>query len=175
MAKSDVEVAHAPSPMSAEDVGYWTEERMAAAAPLPLPELEGWPSQLGIAGQYVLEEDEIGEPESEDPMSGDDSDIVESQSEQAVSLAAANYVTTKVKNMDVSPYAYVGKLFMTIGGKDWVGSAWCIYESSIFTAGHCVFDSGDWASNVTFMARYSDGTSIGTWSICNLVFSEWLD
>jgi V8-like Glu-specific endopeptidase len=51
-------------------------------------------------------------------------------------------------------------------GHDFVGSAWTIGESAIFTAGHCVKDQTlGWATSMVFRARYNHGSSIGTWTI----------
>jgi V8-like Glu-specific endopeptidase len=57
-----------------------------------------------------------------------------------------------------SPYKPVGKLFMSFGNKDYVGTAWVIAHEGICTAGHCVYNhsEGGWANNVMFIPGHSD-------------------
>ena len=95
---------------------YWTESRKSKAIPIEIlrpegeqPKSESPPEIIDL----VVEHPEGGDTETE----GD----------------TGSFTTSKVSNMNVTPYAYSGKLFMTINGIDYVGSAWCIYESSIFT------------------------------------------
>ena len=133
---------------------YWTESRKAEAIPIEIlrpegdrPNSESPPENIDVVIEH--------------PRGGDD---VEKEDD------TAGFTTGKVSNMNAIPYAYSGKLFMTINGDDYVGSAWCIYESSIFTAGHCLNDGkGHWASSVLYEGRYSNGTKVGSWAITRFV------
>jgi len=147
-------VVSAPQVLALEDelaiITYWTPERMEEAKPLELPTLRGRPE----GGQGVPTADEADQPVEQSAVAPDGSQ----------DLALANFVTTRVANMNIWPYMTVGKLYMTFAGVNYQGSAWCIGESAIFTAGHCVHGkSAGWATNVIFRARYSNGSSIGTW------------
>lgn len=152
------EVDLAPREQTVEDerevFAYWTDERLAKAEPLPLPTLKGEPEGLtAAAGEPTVE---LAKP-PDDFLEGD---------------SAACFRTSRVSNMNTWPYQVVGKMFMSFpNGGNYVGSAWTIYESSVFTAGHCVFDKnlGGWARNVAFYPRYNNGSTIGGWAARSLV------
>jgi V8-like Glu-specific endopeptidase len=158
---SDFDIIEAPVVlMEAEAAAveaYWTTERISEAVPLPLPELVGAPPLVeppgALAGGPVLQ------------------DEVPPAAEGAALLAVPSYVTSRVSNLSVSPYMYVGKLYMTFGPKNFVGSAWCICKSSIFSAGHCVYDheTKSWATNVLFKGRYDGVGAAGSWAVRRLV------
>lgn len=131
---------------AAEVEAYWTQERMESAIPLPLPT---FPSSAAVYSRRVS----VGAPAS-----------ASSRGPDTEGLLALRFSTSLVGNMNVFPYQAVGKLFMTFGGQNYVGSAYVIGESTIGAAGHCVYD-GNWATNVLFAARYNNGADIGRWPI----------
>ena len=74
------------------------------------------------------------------------------------------------------PVTAVGKIFMTFDGNDFVGSAWTIGESAVFTAGHCVFDhdTDSFADHILFMPQYNNGTALGSWtSVRTVSLANW--
>lgn len=142
---------------------YWTEERMAEAEPLPLPTLEG------VSEEEFTRVMAEGDFVSEAPMGPDGDEEIEEAEEECCTCS-------EITNLSAWPYVTVGKLFMVFGGVNYVGSAWTIGESAVFTAGHCVYDHGGagWASNLLFMPGYRDGAAKGKWysgGICTL--SAW--
>lgn len=143
---------------------YWTEDRIRSASPLPIPTLDGEPPVEDVI--EVREPDVIEHSAVEPDAEVDD-----------LSAETACFVTSLVSNRNVSPYKYVGKLYMTFGGNNYVGSAWCICKKSICTAGHCVHDkSTGWATNVIFKGRYNSGSQSGTWAIPTLAAPKgWTD
>lgn len=64
-----------------------------------------------------------------------------------------------IKEPDNSAFSAVGKLFMTINGKDYVGSGAAVAGSKkvFMTAGRCIYDPGTkkWAENVMFCPAFS--------------------
>jgi V8-like Glu-specific endopeptidase len=158
-----VEAPYALSDEEARDVeAYWTESRIRAAQPLPLPTISGEPPN------------ESAEDQGSKPVVQDE---VAPQNQVLPTEAAACFVTSRVSNLNVPPYAYVGKLYMTFGGNNFVGSAQCICKSSILTAGHCVYDRAKgWATNVVFKGRFDNGSQAGTWAIQRLAAPKgWTD
>jgi len=160
MARSDdkMSIVEAPYTLSDADAreieAYWTEDRIRSAEPLPLPVLSGEPPQ-SVAAESGAE-----------PVSRD---AVEPDRTEVSAEAAPCFVTSRVANLGVTPYKYVGKLYMTFGGVNYVGSASCICKFSILTAGHCVYDrSKGWATNVVFKGRFSNGSQAGTWAMRQL-------
>lgn len=149
------DAGQAKSLMDEQEVrAYWTEERFRNAKPLPLPKL---PSPPGVADARGPGARAKGKPATGDAVPPDGS--------WGRNLLA--FQTSLVADMTIDPYQTVGKLYMSFGaGNDFVGSAWTIDESAIFTAGHCVFDRTlGWATSLVFRAQYKNGSSIGTWSI----------
>ncbi|MGN6543913.1 MAG: trypsin-like serine peptidase [Aureliella sp.] len=158
-----VEAPYALTDAEARDVeAYWTEERIRSAEPLPLPTIEGEPPVTAVAGG------------AREPVVHDE---VAPQRETLPTEAAPCFVTIRAANINVSPFAYVGKLYMTFGGSNYVGSAQCICKYSILTAGHCVYDRAKgWATNVVFKGRFSNGSQAGTWAIQRLAAPKgWTD
>lgn len=74
--------------------------------------------------------------------------------------------TSRVQFPNVAPFAAVGKLFFHWKGKDYVGSAWIINTPTrgIITAGHNVFDQGEWSTKVLFELQYANGHYAAEWA-----------
>ena len=128
---------------------YWTPERMATAEPL----------SFSIPAESVAET-HLLTPPLQELMTGE-SHAPDTEKRQPHPL----FSTTPVEDIHVAPYQCVGKLFMTLQGEDRVGSAYVIGESTIGTAGHCVYINGNWATNLFFHAHYHNGSEIRRWRI----------
>lgn len=120
---------------------------MASAIPLPFPTLPSSASTSRFGGA-------AGGPVSGNSLPPDND----------LDPLAGCFTTSQVANLNVFPYQAVGKLYMEIGGQYWVGSAWVVGESTICTAGHCIYNQ-EWATNVLFAARFNYDTAIGRWAI----------
>src|ERR1700692_3396936 len=108
-----------------EHLAYWTPDRFSKAKPLPFPKLPSPPS-----GE--MDRDRAGRPKGK-PATGN-----ARAPDGGWGAQLLRFSTSQVANMNIFPYQTVGKLYMSFGtGHDFVGSAWTIGESSIFTAGHC--------------------------------------
>jgi V8-like Glu-specific endopeptidase len=136
-----------------EVTSYWTKERMSEALPLPLPTLDKSPVLNLLRDK--------GEPFFSNPQ-GPDNEVDD------FFLAPS---TSLVENTTVSPYQAVGKIFGRFGGQGFVGSGFVVGESTIATAGHCVynFESGEWASDLIFLPQYRNGETIGTWTVRDII------
>ena len=115
---------------------YWTEERRAAAKPIPFPKV--------AAEKRPVQPEAVGKPGYEAPGRPKEAP------EGIISGAAGG---NAVANPLAYPYSTCGKLFFTQGGQDFSGSAAVVQPNVLLTAGHCVFNGG-WSSNVTFFPSY---------------------
>jgi V8-like Glu-specific endopeptidase len=55
-----------------------------------------------------------------------------------------------------------GKVFMTLGGTDYVCSGTAVQsgnDSLVWTAGHCIYEAGAYAENFLFVPAYGDGAA----------------
>ena len=123
---------------------FWTDERMGNATPAKMPTIDPEEDE-GTLGPRERSESLRGEPAL--PTDG---------TEEARSFS---FSTRKVSDYRVQPYAPVGKLFFVHGGRQWVGSAFCIGKRSIVTAGHCLHDDGEASTKVLFSGRYAGGVN----------------
>ena len=65
---------------------------------------------------------------------------------------------------------------MAFPGGNFQGSAWVIGKRAILTAGHCVHDSGGWASKIVFMPQYDNGPTVDSWTVTKMTsLKEWVD
>jgi V8-like Glu-specific endopeptidase len=131
---------------------YWSEDRLRSTQPLPIPEssAETFAMLPSTEPGVAVHADSLGPG-------------------GAFELASLWFTTSRVNDITVFPQCAVGKLYMTFGGSNFVGSAWVVAECAIFTAGHCLYDTehGGWATNVIFKARYRNGQALGTWAFSN--------
>jgi len=156
----------------------WTEARMLAAQPYPLP--------TNVAISTALSERPVpsGDPVFMPSISPDnfspafqvenDFDILSGDS-----LLGYDYPApfTRYENFDdytVFPYSTVGVLFFSQNGTDYRCSAASIGSNALWTAGHCVHNGlgsvDGWSDNVVFAPAYEDGnTPFGTWTFYDLV------
>ncbi len=144
---------------------FWSEEALAAAEPIGL---ELSPEE---AQQLLLKADvewQAAGPETTGTPVAPAGGAVSGWDPQ-LPCPATGCTTQRVPNRTVIPYCAVGKLFMTFNGNRYVGSAWTIGESTVFTAGHCLYDSGTggagWADNLLFVPQYHNGAEpLGRWA-----------
>lgn len=158
-------ITHRPVQMltNEEVVAYWDEDRMAAAEPIPL---DIPPNQ-----DMLMTEDEAAATVQSAPAVSADSvpptssSAASTQPQPSVPSSGSNtQLVPQRPDQEMFPYQAVGKLFMTFGGDNYVGSAWTIAESGVFTAGHCVHN-GEWAERLLFVPRYQDGSApLGQWT-----------
>lgn len=139
-----------------EVLEYWTEERMKEAVPLPRPKPLWDPS------------------ERREELTPDGRPIAEPMVFPPQVPTAPEITGTKVGNPNAWPYACVGKLFMTFGGKpSYYASGFSVSGSkSVFmTAGHCVYDQdiGKWASKIMIALSYSSTSGGAQFAAVKLV------
>ena len=130
--KNPEDIVESPE-LDSEDAAlaaYWTPERMATAEPL----------SFSIPAESVTET-QLLTPPLQELLTGE-SHAPETETRQPQPL----FSTAVVEDIHGVPYQCVGKLFMTHQGEDRVGSAYVIGESTIGTAGHCVYINGHWAT-----------------------------
>ena len=134
-AASSDEIAHrtVTDDESRDVLSYWTDERMAAAAPLTSM-LEDAP-RLGAL------------PLPDDDVEYHDAPRTDSEGEPWTNGGEVARTT--------------GKVFLTMNGRDFTCSASVVdsqNRSTLVTAGHCAKDgTGQWAQNWTFAPGYTDG------------------
>ena len=141
-------------------LSYWTEERMAAAKPLSI-----------LVPAESVDNAHFSTPQPAECLSGDSR-----APEDDIFLPRPKFSTSLVKDMNVFPYQCVGKLFYVKQGIGYVCSAYVIGESTIGTAGHCIYENRNWATKVIFCARYNNGCDIGRWPMKRLAtLKGWVE
>jgi V8-like Glu-specific endopeptidase len=127
--------------LSAEE--YWTEERRAAARPVPTPKA---PAQTHPAPE--TQDQPKGEPGQTDCGHGEEKDL-------SAHLEPRGMGGQAVAQPLNYPYRTVGKLFFTQNGGGFSGSAALISPNILLTAGHCVYEGG-WSTNMAFYPSYGN-------------------
>lgn len=137
---------------------YWTPERRENATPKPMP-----------VRQEELRREEptaTGEPSFQHPHRP------EGEEDKRESAAAAGCPATKVTSTTTWPNCCNGKLFFDWKGQSYVGSAGSITLEVILTAGHCVYDEGEWSTNFLYYPAYPDLGRSWSWKRA-AVFKAW--
>ncbi len=179
-------------------VTYWTPERMATAVPLPnsvpiAPAAQAAalavPSPAGPPGFRN------GSPPTGVAATGVPVSILSPLGGDLISYASATQVYSEPASVSYPsaqttqvyqgryrtyPRSPIGKLFMTIEGTDYAGSACLVGYKYAVTAGHCV-NKGDgttagWATNVLFCPSYDSdqggpNPAVGCWAGTSLAAS----
>ena len=160
----------------------WTEERMLAAQPYPLVNLEG---EFTLSAELT---ETVGNPGIQ-PSSPPEVSEVPFLAEEAAGIMSASSLLgnsypppyTRFKNFDsyqVFPYSTIGVLFFSQDDVDYWCSAASIGNDAVWTAGHCVH-TGDgtddgWSEDVIFVPAYevdnsnSVKTPFGVWTAYNV-------
>ena len=131
---------------------YWTEERRAAAKPYPLP-ISSTRSETALAPPAPGGDPGFtphGKPNGEAKESSAGKEL-SGNPEKASGEALLGHA---VANPLAFPYCTVGKIFFTQGGSGFSGSAAMVAPNVLLTAGHCVFNSGQWSTNMVFYPGY---------------------
>jgi V8-like Glu-specific endopeptidase len=168
---------------------YWTEERMAAAKPMPLPKVERGsiqpdslqklapePMKFGPGGRPTiqLQSEELASPEAAATRFPLDRGEAAEGSDEAVSPETTpfsyelpfNDYRTGINNE--YPYSTVGKLFFTIpqGASEPAGDYVCsgsvaLNNHTVLTARHCMYDisTHKWYGNWTFYPGWNNGSN----------------
>ncbi|MES2443602.1 MAG: hypothetical protein V4574_12295 [Pseudomonadota bacterium] len=154
---------------------FWNEDALAAAEPIGLeiaPE-----AAMQLLAEAEAEWQAAGPETTGDPVvpGGAAAELRDPQPP----CPAAGCTTERVPNRTVIPYCAVGKLFMTFDGSRYVGSAWTIGESTVFTAGHCLYDNqggAGWADNILFIPQYHNGAApLGRWAAIEMAtLNGWI-
>lgn len=168
---------------------YWTEERMAAARPMPLRRLARPERRGELAPESVAAEG----PEERIPGRAPVATRREPEvlpptayigpSEAIVDRARAYRYPFPYTRYEVFtpygkyPYSAIGRLFFSYRGTDFVCTAAVGTERAIWTAGHCVATGGSWHTNMLFVPAYKNGRSpLGRWSAEQMfTTSTWLE
>lgn len=148
----DLEVTTLSGSAQDEATEYWTPERMEAASPAEelITENEVPDGQVESSGTVSVPS-AAADPQAEvSPRAGEQT---QADPGQQPSAAGADHI---------------GKVFFTVGGNDYVCSGNAVASdngSTVSTAGHCVNESGTWATNWVFAPGYEQGqTPHGLWS-----------
>ncbi|PRX95526.1 trypsin-like peptidase domain-containing protein [Allonocardiopsis opalescens] len=125
----------------ADVLAYWTPERMAEATPLDLA--------TGLTGGATDTVRGLLDSEREQQAEGADASRVREQTDGSIWPGGGRVTRT------------VGRVFLTIAGRDFVCSAAVVdaaNRDTVITAGHCLKNGrGAWADNWTFVPGYTDG------------------
>lgn len=141
---------------------FWTAEALAEATPIEV-DIDGGPQPVAMLAEE--ERPLEGDVVSNMPVMPDRLETADYDPQPACPASGPN--TEQVPDRTVIPYSPVGKLFMTFEGQKFVGSAWTIAGSGVFTAGHCVYDEdrGGFADNLLFIPQYHKGAEPrGRWA-----------
>lgn len=155
----------------------WTQARMLAAQPYPLPRNKV--ILIALSEPPVPSADPVLIPSIPPDISSP-----AFQAENGFDILAADSLPsydypapfTRYENFDdytVFPYSTVGVLFFSQNGTDYRCSAASIGSNALWTAGHCVHDgngtAGGWSDNVVFAPAYKNGNApFGTWTYYDL-------
>lgn len=146
---------------SDEELGeYWTEERREQAIPKPFPIVEEEP----VEGEPV----DGGETQFTPPNT-----TVEPREESSDSAVLTPAVlATPVPTPAQWPWSANGKLFFDWKGNSYVGSAHSVYVNMLLTAGHNVYDQGEWSTNFLYYPAYPLWGKSWGWTRA-AVFTAW--
>ena len=121
-------VAERTASLANEVEPHWTAEAMASARSIE-PEVDEEEILTLMDPRAWVQDGNPTVMESVPPdgaVIGDDEDIAD---------ARDRFMATRVPtgSLDDFPYSAIGKLFMTFDGEDFVGSAWVVAVSAVFT------------------------------------------
>jgi V8-like Glu-specific endopeptidase len=134
---------------------FWTPERMKEAIPAPH---EPSPDSQKDA-QREFDETPAKKAPQEPPKPPE---------RDARAQGVRSFSAVPVQNAQVFPYCTTGKLFYTQGGNSYTASGAVIYNNTILTAAHVLFNYGlkQWAQNILFVPAYLNGAApLGSWQV----------
>lgn len=144
-------------------VEAWSDERMAAAAPLELPSIEA-----RAADQEAM--DKVRPPDG--PGQLDDLEPEDDVPPALLDAMGPRFRTERVApaRLVTHPYQAVGKLFLRVAGSDRVATAFATGPRAVVTAGHCVYSDEflRWAEEPMFAPGYDGGAPLGKWPAVSL-------
>jgi V8-like Glu-specific endopeptidase len=118
---------------------YWTEERRAAAKPVPTPK----PSTPATEAHDLPK----GEP-------GHTAGGPGAEKNPTPELSPHGTGGQPVPSPLNYPYRTCGKIYFNQGSGGFSGSASLIAPNVLLTAGHCVIENGKWSTNMVFYPSY---------------------
>lgn len=134
---------------------FWTQENRDAAIPKPFPE----PPELG----------EVSFPTPKSPIiTPPNTSIKDINRDQEVKVGLAIPVNSPKKY----PWSCNGKLFFTWKGQKYVGSASSILNEVLLTAGHNIYDEGEWSDDFYYHPAYPDYHKRWSWTRA-AIFTAW--
>lgn len=185
-------------PQSAAQIeAYWTEEAMAAAIPMEPPAVL---AESVSTEAFAAEEDlplmimPGWDPSSDAPQPTEHDMVTIEPGDpgfESMTLATPLAFASPPSNPKSGPYgpfqrwttfgyylafprSIIGKLFFSLGGKNWVCSGTVNHRSMVTTAGHCNYGGGKFATNRLFCPSYFAGGKHplrGCWTVRNSVVS----
>lgn len=153
---------------------YWTPDRMAAARPAPMPEIQ--PDDL--SGGPV----DRGEPVFVEGAAARSaySGAGESTMSASVTATPIPFQRFQIDNPSATEFKMHGALFFTspVTGYNYGCSGTVINSdngSVVWTAGHCLYEQGRPVSNLVFVPGYENRTRpLGTWAAAQIaVPTQW--
>ncbi len=146
---------HAPAGQRAG--GFWTPAVMAAARPVPKPNVNPDAVRAAGRGRAAFDGQPITTP--------------------ANIVAAPPGTERKAGNVEQAPLTFAGKLFFSRPDGDYVCSGQFISKRVILTAGHCVRDdeTGNYHSDFLFALQYDKGRYSEVYDYdCVATFDGWV-
>jgi glutamyl endopeptidase len=124
--------------------------------PLPLEVVASAPREIGPSfGNPVLVNEIAGEAEPDGSFAGPTGD-----GGRHIDSVIGDDQRVKVSNTTVTPFRWIVQISVN-GSPNCTG--WLISGDTVMTAGHCVFDDGDWVSGISVVpARNGSSRPYGT-------------
>ena len=138
---------------------YWTKERRDNAEALELPYLPDY-------GQHE------SYPDTSTPIKTTVIPPNSSIHDLKKGLEYSTHAAIPVSDPTKHPWVSNGKLFFTHKGKDYTGSAGSIFNEILLTAGHNIFDEGEWSDNFMYYPAYPNISKGWSWSRA-AIFTSW--
>ena len=168
-----------PVAKSVAATSYWTEARMRAARPIPVPRAGRTSPRLARHPRVGVRPGRVGG--SVPSTEGVGINAGEPVGDNYVYPFPFTRRTVEKELQKVYPYRTVGKIFLTQDGTQYVCSGSSLTSTPrqvVFTAGHCLNDAaGHWSRNVIFVpARRNGSNPYGKFAAKNLwAMSGWVD
>jgi len=143
-----------------EILGYWTAERMASAIPVELPLLDE--PAVEPKPSIPSPQDPQGTPISTKAYIPDHLKSLHMpdhlDSARDVSLAFP-FTSGYAPSYSVFPWTAIGRLYYTLNGENYAGSASVASPYAIYTAGSQLYSGGQWSSKILFIPAFHNGNA----------------